>query len=684
MTEPPPTKKRKIFQFNPAAAAAAASAAAALVAAQPPAADAAITAGSATAAAAVVAAPAPATDAAITAGSTTAAAADVAIFEGPAAEANEDALCVSVGIRAFMHPEVCGFSGVLKHRYSDFVVNEITPAGVVVTLTDTTTVPPPPLAQQLQQQHEAENTLEALVGEEKARLFREAIAAAPPLARNVNRGKTVLFAFDAIESKETRTRLHQVIKAQFPTVESSTDSGKVVVRQVARGAAPTRREQWSKDAPQYLSFALSKENMDTSYAVQTICRLLHIKPSRIGFAGTKDKRAVTTQLMTVFHLSAKELAHVNNRATNMKVGNFTYVKDCLFLGGLWGNRFRIAIRNVSAGEEVIAAAVASLAKDGFINYFGLQRFGAGDTHTHEIGALLLTNQWEEAVRRIMLNSNAAAGTPAAMAKELFREGKVRECLDALPWFMHIERTLVGGLLQHGPTAYLNAIEMLPRNTRMLYVHAYQSFIWNSAVSERMKQYGTHVVAGDLVLQNGGDTDAAVAADDDEGAAAPDAVAAPEEEDETDDGKLENAAHVVTDEEERSGRYTINDVVMPLPGHRVRYPTHAAGEALYARLMSEHGVSAEQLHSKQRAFCLRGDYRRVTEVPRDIAWHTVHYTADDEPLLVDAAAHTGEAAPKKALLLELSLHKSCYATMCYRELLKRSTSVEAQQAMSTAK
>lgn len=132
------------------------------------------------------------------------------------------------------------------------------------------------------------------------------------------------------------------------------------------------------------------------------------------------------------------------------LGNFSYVAEPLKLGNLEGNRFGIVLRNLTlpggegeapsngnddaahaaAGEEVPAAGeedlVAALAKAeaevveagaklketvdrrcalvkerGFINYFGLQRFGSGGAPTSDVGLAMLKGDWEGAVKLIM-------------------------------------------------------------------------------------------------------------------------------------------------------------------------------------------------------------------------------------------------------------------------------------------
>ncbi len=72
------------------------------------------------------------------------------------------------------------------------------------------------------------------------------------------------------------------------------------------------------------------------------------------------------------------------------------------LGDLAGNRFKILIREVSLNASSIENCVNSLKQTGFVNYFGLQRFGNSiDAPTHAIGRLLIQNKLKEAIDLIL-------------------------------------------------------------------------------------------------------------------------------------------------------------------------------------------------------------------------------------------------------------------------------------------
>src|SRR5437667_4375914 len=102
---------------------------------------------------------------------------------------------------------------------------------------------------------------------------------------------------------------------------------------------------------------------------------------------------------------------------------------------------------------------------------------------------------------------------------------------------------------------------IPRNLRLMYVHAYQSFVWNVVASERVRLSSTDVLEGDLVLVQPSMKDELALDDPDEGG----------------EYKLETeneetiAVKVLTAEDVASGTYTIHDIVLPTPGYDVTYP-----------------------------------------------------------------------------------------------------------------
>lgn len=125
-------------------------------------------------------------------------------------------------------------------------------------------------------------------------------------------------------------------------------------------------------------------------ALNRIASFLRLRANSFSYAGTKDRRAKTTQWVSVKKIDPKDILRAAKSVRGLFVGNFKFDASPLKLGRLRGNRFTIVLRNVVDSAEKIEKAMIPLRDNGFINYFGLQRFGTiADIPTHEIGRALL-------------------------------------------------------------------------------------------------------------------------------------------------------------------------------------------------------------------------------------------------------------------------------------------------------
>ena len=118
------------------------------------------------------------------------------------------------------------------------------------------------------------------------------------------------------------------------------------------------------------------------------------------------RRAKTTQNVSIPWVTAERLKVGINKLANSRgvfVGNFTYKSEGLELGDLGGNHFAIALRNIlPEAKETIGKALEALQANGFVNYFGLQRFGTvAAVKTSDIGLALIKGRWEEAVELLL-------------------------------------------------------------------------------------------------------------------------------------------------------------------------------------------------------------------------------------------------------------------------------------------
>ncbi len=127
---------------------------------------------------------------------------------------------------------------------------------------------------------------------------------------------------------------------------------------------------------------LTKRNVTTFDAVRALARAVGCDPRDTGFAGMKDKRAVTTQTVSLRAPNGVAPAEIAARALaasceGIVVHEATPHGNKLKPGHLVGNRFAITIRDLAperTGE--VAASLERVAREGLPNAFGAQRFGA--------------------------------------------------------------------------------------------------------------------------------------------------------------------------------------------------------------------------------------------------------------------------------------------------------------------
>lgn len=124
----------------------------------------------------------------------------------------------------------------------------------------------------------------------------------------------------------------------------------------------------------FLVLKVQKQNCDTWELIDRLSKFLGVYSSEIGYAGLKDKRATTTQYVTIPKKYSKEIKNYQNKKIQI-LESFLHNKK-LNIGDLEGNRFKINLHSVEL-EDInhIQKIIKIIAKKGFPNYFGYQRFG---------------------------------------------------------------------------------------------------------------------------------------------------------------------------------------------------------------------------------------------------------------------------------------------------------------------
>jgi len=227
----------------------------------------------------------------------------------------------------------------------------------------------------------------------------------------------------------------------------------------------------------YTYFWLTKTNWTTVRAIREIARRCRVTFRRFKYAGTKDKFAVTKQAVSVFKVEPETLQQVNIKDIGIEI--IGKGEQQISLGTLIGNRFEITVHDIE--KEPDSKLIAEF---GFPNYFGEQRFGGGNTHL--VGREIIKGHLEQAARYILTYSedpNQTAQEARAFASNNW--GNWSEILKVFPKFLGLEKAVLNWLVKN-PTDFAGAMRVVPKPIRKMYVHAYQSYLWNLALSEFLK------------------------------------------------------------------------------------------------------------------------------------------------------------------------------------------------------
>uniref|UniRef100_A0AAV1V597 TRUD domain-containing protein n=1 Tax=Peronospora matthiolae TaxID=2874970 RepID=A0AAV1V597_9STRA len=434
------------------------------------------------------------------------------------------------------------------------------------------------------------------------------------------------------DTKEARTALHRLIAKSSSCFRTKTEARNNVQRLVVYFQPNKRNQKRKRSQPQvYLRFVLQKTNLEHFSAFEKLARRVRHPLSAFSYAGTKDKTAITFQHVAVSGVDPDQLLNVNttedNAMAGLRVGNLKYVETPIALGGSNGNRFSIVVWSLSSDTHCPAEMIRStlestletIERHGFANYFGFQRVGlpTNTVRAHHIGEKMVASKWEEALR-LMLAVRPAESEDAAKAKQHYLEsGDIEAALKLMPLGMSVERQVLQGLKRFGSDAFEQAVQSIPFSRRMMYMHAYQSYIFNRVASFRLRHYGTKVVEGDLVQC---------------------------------DAQHGKAVKTITAKEatelNKTRQSAIGLVVLPLAGTNVVLPSNTTKD-VYVKIMEQDDTKDALLESGP----VKGAYRPLVAYPHDLEW-TWHQD-DDESL---------------SLQISFSLDSGSFATMCLREVL----------------
>ncbi len=235
---------------------------------------------------------------------------------------------------------------------------------------------------------------------------------------------------------------------------------------------------WSNISPGYSEqfryplYLLEKRDIDSNHAVFEIERQYHI---RLRIMGIKDAKAVTQQYTGSARAMKSPPTELKTTHTRLSLAGFT--KRPLARQSLAGNEFNITIYEPQVTE--LGGFIEQVQSIG--NFYGLQRFGGERLVTHLVGREIVKRNFGKAVE-LLLSYTTKYDTP--MSKEIRSTStdpkNYPRVLRTLPKGMDIERKVLSVLVAGGNA--ISALRAVPLNIRRLFVHAYQSYIFNRCLS----------------------------------------------------------------------------------------------------------------------------------------------------------------------------------------------------------
>lgn len=376
-----------------------------------------------------------------------------------------------------------------------------------------------------------------------------------------------------------------------------------------------------------LQFTLEKKDWDINKVFTYLSSAAGVSRKRFSSSGTKDKFAVTAQRISAFNIPYELLSSINLK--DCFLYDFSYSEKRLGLGDHKGNRFTIVLRDMEPEKETLEGLLSDFqmqaAERGIPNYFGEQRFGIRN-NTHLVGKLLLQNRFEDAAKEYLCSTNGETSEKSKEARKFLQEnwGQFGKAADAYPNHLRYEKAMLNHLAAK-PNDFANAFRRLPKGLFKMFVHAYQSHLFNLMVSQRLGKHSLkEALNGDIVQISGPSENILVT-----------------------ESNLEEMRALVSEEKAF--------LTHPLPGYAVQLAEGETGEIERAALEAEgtalsdfkiKGMPEASSRGIRRPILLQAKDFRIAEIKED------------------------ELNPGKLkAVLEFSLGKGDYATALLRELLK---------------
>jgi len=233
---------------------------------------------------------------------------------------------------------------------------------------------------------------------------------------------------------------------------------------------------------------LIKCGISTIEAVDDIAAKLGLRVENIGYAGIKDKDALTAQRISIRGVSVEQAAALSG--SHFILADIELGQGAVAKGGLTGNRFTIYMRPEASfftpeNLTVFDKKVEAVERFGFYNFYYLQRFGTPRLHNFAWALMILKAEYEQAVHDILTFEGERElpyfiNVRRELGKVWGRWDEMLKLLEPLPIVFRNELRIVRHLAAH-PGDYRGALQAIPEQVT-LWMYALSSLLFNQCIS----------------------------------------------------------------------------------------------------------------------------------------------------------------------------------------------------------
>lgn len=193
---------------------------------------------------------------------------------------------------------------------------------------------------------------------------------------------------------------------------------------------------------EHLLLTIRKRGMNTAFVAKRIAQWAGVPESAVGYAGMKDRHAVTRQRFSV-HLpkrSAPDLALL--KSDELMVVDSQWHAKKLPRGALTGNRFELRLRDVHGDSRAIEQRLTMIATRGVPNYFGEQRFGRDGDNIANALAMFDGRRMRREQRTVLLSAARSQLFNQVLSRRV-RENVWDRGLEGEVWMLDGSRSVFG-------------------------------------------------------------------------------------------------------------------------------------------------------------------------------------------------------------------------------------------------